>query len=142
MIDATGFLRALRASPPRDGHRRHSVRVLGDRGTDFLLAVRQSVHDPFDFSVILTYVPLGGAPVNLRRHNGPTHRHRNPIEDTEFVAQFHTHMATERYQQRGFAAEHYAVPSSEFQDLGSALQAMFRAANFRPPAQTSFEVRA
>src|SRR4051794_14190284 len=128
MIDAAEFLQALAASPTNDGHRRHSASAQGDHGNSFRLAVRQSVHDPYDFSVILIYAAPDGENVNLRRHNGPTHAHRNPIENSDFAGAFHTHMATERYQRRGFAAEHYAEPTSEFQDLGSAVHAMLEVA--------------
>jgi hypothetical protein len=69
-------------------------------GGFFILRVRQNALDAYDFSIILTYQPLGGSEFILRRHNGPSHRHRNPIEDEEFDGACHIHEATERYQLR------------------------------------------
>ena len=100
--------------------------------------MRQSVHDPFDFSVILTVLRREGS-LNLRRHNGPSHAHFNPIEDERFRGMFHVHEATERYQTRGSDAEHYAWQTEEFSDLATALTAMLHAANFQEPSQLSLE---
>lgn len=99
--------------------------------------IRQSTQDPDNFSVILAVVAMGGATINLRRHNGPSHPHRNKIEgnDVDFVC--HVHRATQRYQERGFDAEGFAEATDDFNDLGGALRAMLQAAAFRPPAQAT-----
>ena len=137
-VDDRKLLRDLTTSKPKDGHRRHSITVDGGAGSAFQLALRQSVHDPYDFSVILIVVQADGA-MNLRRHNGPTHQHRNPIEGERFRGEFHIHTATERYQERGNEPEHYAVPTNEFSDLATALTAMLTAATFKEPPQLSLD---
>jgi len=46
-------------------------------------------------------------------------------------------MATERYQQHGHDIDGYAEVTEDFDSLATALDAMLRAAGFRPPAQGS-----
>ena len=100
-------------------------------GGAFILRVRQSLLDPYDFSVILSYTPpTGGAEFILRRHNGPSHPHRNPIENERFAGVCHIHEATERYQLKGSRAEHFAQPTERFSDMATALRCMLEDANF------------
>lgn len=94
--------------------------------------------DPFDFSVILAFVPSSGGDIILRRHNGRGHRHVNKLEGTRIASTaFHIHYATERYQQHGYEIDGYAQETTLFADLATALDAMLIAANFDPPDQTS-----
>lgn len=139
-LDPAEFLRAHAARPANNGHRRHAIDVPGDHGNAFVLSVRQSSIDPYDFSVILTYVFRNGTTMNLRRHNGPSHSHRNPLEGEAFAGKFHVHEATERYQRHGGDAEHYAWPTDTFADLATALSAMLVEAQFEPPAQLSIDL--
>jgi hypothetical protein len=76
---------------------------------------------------------------NLRRHNGTSHAHANPVEGDRFRGVCHVHEATERYQRRGSDAEHFARPATDFSDLATAVTAMLRAASFQPPSQLAFE---
>jgi hypothetical protein len=131
-IDPVGLLSGLK---PDLGQRRAKVTIIGALGSRFDLHVRQSDRDPYDFSVILTYVTPTGRAVNLRRHNGPSHPHVNPIENTKVGLVCHIHEATERYQRRGFDIEGYAKATSSYTDLDGALRSMLRDANFEPPAQ-------
>ncbi len=139
-VDPVDFLTRLGNKDVTLGHRRHAVPVTGEHGNRFTLSVRQSVLDPYNFSVILTYTGPDGVSVNLRRHNGPTHPHLNPLEDERFSGVFHVHMATERYQRIG-DAERFAEPTDAFNDLATAFSAMLSAANFAPPAQLSIEIQ-
>jgi hypothetical protein len=107
-------------------------------GGSFILRVRQNSLEPYDFSIILSYAPAGSRETILRRHNGPSHRHRNPIEDTSFEGVCHIHIATERYQLMGSNVEHYAEQTDRFHDVATALVCMLNDANFEPPAQRSF----
>lgn len=133
-IETRRLLRAFAASDPRHGHRRLVRRFVGDSGTAFALHLRQSSLDAYDFSVILTLVPLGGGPeINLLRHNGRGHTHRNKIEKTRLPSTFHVHIATERYQQHGYEIDGYAEATTTFDSLATALDAMLRVASFRPP---------
>ncbi len=137
-LDAQILLAALSRSAPRLSHRRATAKVVGRRGTRFAVHLRQSSIDPYDFSVILT-ASLGasGPELRLRRHNGKGHAHANKIEGTRLPSTFHVHIATERYQQRGFDIDGYAEVTTAFSDLATALDAMLRVANFEPPDQGS-----
>jgi len=137
-VDPRALLQAFVNRTPKFGHRRHAFDVKGASGTRFQLSLRQSVHDPYDFSVVLSVIRREGT-VNLRRHNGSSHAHLNPIEGDRFRGVFHVHEATERYQQRGNDAEHFARETDEFADLATALTAMLRASSFREPPQLSLD---
>lgn len=82
------LLQAFVNLTPKDGHRRHAITVSGEAGNRFQLSLRQSVLDPYDFSVILTAIRPDGS-LNLRRHNGPSHAHSNPIEGDRFQGVCH-----------------------------------------------------
>ncbi len=97
----------------------------------FRIAVRQSVQDLLDFSVILMVLPDQSADwFRLRRYNGKSHTHGNPIEGDKFF-DFHIHEATERYQQKGQDEEHYAWPSQKYTTWQQALNCLLEDCNFR-----------
>lgn len=81
------------------GHREAELAVKGDRGHDFRIILRQSLHNPFDFSAILAVeVPGTNRVFRLRRYNSRTHPHTNRIERQTIVFRPHIHQATARYQ--------------------------------------------
>jgi hypothetical protein len=118
------------------GHRRGAVEVEGRSGSNFKVLVRQQEANPLDFSVVLGYkVPESTRIFRLRRFNGLSHQHTNPLEDESFYA-FHIHQATERYQAlAGSHEEHYATPTDGYVDLAGAVDHMFATCGFEPPAQ-------
>jgi hypothetical protein len=69
-VDPQRLLQTFANTTPKDGHRRHSITVTGAAGTRFQLALRQSVLDPYDFSVILTVIRPDGSlqPSASQRH--------------------------------------------------------------------------
>ena len=110
--------------------------VKGTHGNKFSIIINQSDFYPLDFSAILTVrVPLSNIEFRLRRYNGATNPHTNPIEGNE-VNGFHIHYATERYQQRGDDEETYAEATSRFSDLDGALRCLLEDANFEEPPQS------
>jgi hypothetical protein len=137
-VDAAAFLHAFTRSPAVRGHRRGTRTVVSRSGARFDLHLRQGVFSPYDFSVILAYVPSRGGEVILRRHNGPGHPHRNKLEGTTIDrTRCHVHLATERYQLAGLPIDEYAELAETFVDLATALDAMLDVAGFEPPAQRS-----
>lgn len=83
-----------------------------------------------DFSVILCILPKGKTDeFRFRRHNGKNHEHTNKLERDKMY-DYHIHMATERYQQTGWAEDSYAQPTNRYQDFHGALQCMYEDANF------------
>jgi hypothetical protein len=138
-VAAPQLLRELQQKSEAIGRSRVAMRkVLAADGGSFFLRVRQNALDPYDFSIILSYQPKGGSELILRRHNGPSHAHRNAIEDSRFAGVCHIHEATERYQLRGSRAEHYAEPTDRFHDVATALACMLIDANFESPDQSPF----
>jgi hypothetical protein len=79
------------------GHKERELDVTGDNGRQYRLILRQSNVNPLDFSVILAVIPPDSNQLfRLRRFNGKSHEHTNPIEGETFY-DFHVHSATERY---------------------------------------------
>lgn len=108
----------------RIGHLRRRLEARGSAGSDFRIEVRQNERDPFDFSAILMYLPPRSAvPFRLRRYNGRSHQHANKIEGDRFF-DYHIHLATERYQVRGFDPDAYAEPTDRYTLLDQAVRAM------------------
>ena len=64
--------------------------------------------------------PNSNQELRLRRYNGKSHQHTNPLEDQRFY-DFHIHTATERYQASGNREDTYAEASSRYADLDQAL---------------------
>lgn len=118
---------------PKRGHREAMANVTGADGSRFVVIVRESDFNPFDFSVILgVIVPRSEVVFRLRRYNGRSHVHTNLIERTSF-RDFHVHIATERYQQLGRDEESYAEQTSRFQSVQAALDCLFADCTFEFP---------
>lgn len=117
-------------------NRRGMLEVEGRSGSNFKVLVRQRENNPLDFSVVLGYQLPGSTRVfRLRRFNGFSHQHTNPLEAESFYA-FHVHQATERYQVlAGHHEEHYAKPTDAYVDLAGAVDHMLATCGFEPPAQ-------
>jgi hypothetical protein len=68
----------------------------------------------------------------LRRYNGKSHEHTNPIEEDTFY-DFHIHKATERYQMIGAREDTFAEPTEKFSDFHEAISCMIKDCNFEVP---------
>jgi hypothetical protein len=122
---------------PKMTMRNHSLRkdieITSSTGNSFVIKLRQSDMNAFDFSVILGYrVPGLNKVFLLRRYNGRSHPHTNPIEDQKF-RDFHRHTATERYQKRGAKEEHFAEVDKRFSDMQGAIECLLRDCGFASP---------
>jgi hypothetical protein len=131
-------LRPLSRQIERNQHRRRDYDIQGSSGSDFMVAVRQSMLNPFDFSVILGYrVPGVNTVFRLRRYNGKSHVHTNTIEH-ETIRGFHMHLATERYQQIGGLKEDgYAQETNRYWNLESAIERLIEDCGFVFPIDKS-----
>jgi len=124
----------------RGSHRGTEIDVVGNNGNQFRLILRQSIHNPLDFSIILAVLPPGTNQLfRLLRLNGKGHPHTNSIEGNNFY-EFHIHRATERYQERGFREDGYAEVSDAFYDMQSALEYMLRIGGFQKPRGPQLEL--
>lgn len=114
------------------GHKEQEIEIFGDSGNRYMLILRVSKFNLLDFSAILGFCPLQTNIVFLlRRYNGRSHEHSNPLEGTESFYDFHIHEATERYQEAGFNAEHYALPTDRYKDLRDAIECLFNDCNIK-----------
>jgi len=118
-----GFQRRIVPRAKR-GHSESELDIAGDQGSEFRVIARQSNVNPLDFSVILGYkVPESTLVLRLRRYNGRSHQHTNPIERQTFY-DYHIHLATERYQRTGNREDTYAEPTDRYTTLDEALSCL------------------
>jgi len=117
---------------PSRGHERAQVDIIsGTAGSEFQLSIRRADRNLLDFSVILGYRLPGSYRIfRLRRYNGKSHWHSNPIEGGEPFFDFHTHTATARYQDLGAKEEHFAEITRGYYDLEGAIEMMLRECGF------------
>lgn len=122
--------------------RSHKKRDLPIRieGMTFTIKCRQSAENPIDFSVILHFQDEGNNECILFRCNGKhPSAHTNKLErlagekDHTFEPCFHTHQATERYQQPGYRIDGYAEPTGEYTDYETALEYFVKRCGFVDP---------
>ena len=63
------------------GHKSAEHEMPQSDGSSFVIKIRISIENPFDFSVILGYTPPKATKAfHLRRYNGRSHEHKNRIE--------------------------------------------------------------
>lgn len=124
----------------KHGHKEASLSIIGEKGSEFRIILRQSSLDAFDFSAILGYqIPKTNILFRLRRYNGKSHEHTNKLENEKIFA-FHIHQATLRYQQFGLREDEFAETTKTYADLHGATLTLLEecAFNFPPNAQLSF----
>jgi len=118
---------------PKSGHKERELDIEDGDGGDYRLILRQSTFNPLDFSVILAYrPPKSNQLFRLKRYNGKSHEHTNPIEGETFYG-FHIHQATERYQEIGAREDTYAKPTDRFADFQQAITCMLKDCGFEIP---------
>ncbi len=124
-----GFRERLSVRQKR-GHQEAELDVRGDEGSEFRVIVRRSSSNPLDFSIILAYlVPNSNQVIRLRRYNGRSHHHSNPLEREDFF-DFHVHSATERYQLSGNREDTFAEPSDRYASLEEAIDCLMEDCGF------------
>ena len=121
----------------RRSHLERRLRLLGSTGNRFRVNVRDNPASLFDFSIILTFVDRDGTEYRLLRCNGKhPSDHTNKWEKKQrmpgakFRNAFHTHRATERYQQEGFEIDGYAEETDKYYSFDSALEEFARLGSF------------
>jgi len=115
------------------GHKERELDIICLDGNQYRIIIRQSNHNPNDFSIILgVLLPDSNQIFRLLRYNGKSHEHTNHIEKNRFY-DFHIHKATERYQEYGTREDAYAEPTNRFTDFNSALQCMIEDCGFEVP---------
>jgi hypothetical protein len=118
----------------RNKHRRKEYPVSSASGNEFVIAVRQAVPNPLNFSVILMYrIPGYNTLFRLCRYNGKHGGHTNEIEGNKLGDECHIHTATERYQKLGGDEEGFAVATTRYSDLNGAVRCLLADCGFTPP---------
>ncbi len=126
--DYRGRLRT-RARPYSGQHEEAQIEIGVQNTGTFRVIVRKNRINPFDFSVILGYIPPGRLKLfHLRRYNG-AHRHTNKLESNSF-RDFHIHYATQRYQEAGWDIDAYAEPTDRYDTVDGALEILLDDCNF------------
>ena len=119
---------------PKRGHRERELEIDGANGSKFRLILRQASFNHLDFSVILAWMPpQSSTSFRLCRYNGKSHEHSNTLDSQRFY-DFHTHRATERYQQSGLREDSFAEPTTRYQDFAEALRCLIQDCGFQLPA--------
>jgi hypothetical protein len=120
----------------RRTYRQASWDLGSDGDVRFVLAARENVEDPLDYSVILCATFPDGVSLNLLRCNGPSHGHRNRLEGQAFGPCEHVHWATERYQvvPKSYA-EGFARPTDAFHNAEGAFRAVCEMAAIQVPPE-------
>lgn len=121
----------LAALRTRRGSRSANMDFTAASGSKYFIFLRQSLYNPLDFSVGLGY-RLATRDFRLRRYNGKSHEHTNPLERETFY-DFHIHMATERYQRHGNREDCYAIPTTRFGSLKEAFYCLVDDCNIIVP---------
>ncbi len=120
---------------PKRGHEEQQLDIVGMHGSEFRVILRKNRIDSMDFSVILAVlVPQSTQVFRLRRYNGRSHEHTNPIEGNTFY-DFHIHCATERYQDLGAREDSYAETTDRYATVFEALRCLFADAGFTAPQE-------
>jgi len=120
---------------PKRGHLERDFEIVGVDGNEFRIILRQSQHNPYDFSAILAWRPTGSTRiVRLRRYNGRSHRHTNRLEGGS-IDGFHIHRITERYQQSGFREDTFAEATERYTTLREAIACLMADCSLIPPPE-------
>lgn len=121
---------------PKRGHKERELPLTGSLGSEFRLILRQSSFNSLDFSVILAFVsPTTTQQFRLRRYNGKSHQHSNPLDGTPPFYDFHIHVATQRYQEAGFREDAFAEVTNRYADFNGALSCLFADCGFILPEE-------
>lgn len=129
-------LRPLGRLTERNRHLRREYEITCETGNCFVVKIRRSSLNPFDFSVILGYqLPGLNTIFHLRRYNGKSHYHTNPLDENIRFRAFHIHTATERYQSLGGKPEHFAEITTRYADIEGAIGCLLMDCGFRAPME-------
>jgi hypothetical protein len=111
-------------------HEQRELIVNGINGHIFSIVLRKNKIDFLDFSIILRYKEeTTNIWYNLARYNGK-HTHTNFIEKNTFH-DFHSHYATQRYQEAGLRIEGFAKINSSYKTFKEAIESFLKDFNFQ-----------
>jgi len=129
--------RLLMLRPKKELSQRRSGLVIRGESGEFEIKIRQAVDYPLDFSVIVAFRKKNeGSWFILRRYNGrhpAPHINRPAVGPKQAIAGFHIHMATEEAQKRRRDEESYAIETSNYTDVFTAIEFALNDCKFDKP---------
>ncbi len=112
----------------KEGHNQVNYKVTATDVSErkFEIYVRQNLGTDMndDFSCGISWVAPNGETLTLKRYNGPSHDHPNPLENTRTGLKCHIHIATEKYIRANRKAEGYAEETNRFRTINGALHCL------------------
>ena len=127
---------------PRGSSKEGGFEIMGTNNNKFRVILRQSRFNELDFAIIFGVYPPGSNKLfRLKRYDGKSHEHTNPIEEETFY-DYHIHTATERYQIYGNGEEDkYAQRTKRFTTFNEALHCMLTDCGFIEPDNPQLEIK-
>lgn len=119
-------------SKEKDGHEQYNYKLLSQSGEyQFELYTRQNLREGMedDFSCGISWLLPNGDVFTLKRYNGPSHIHRNPLENTFIYEKPHIHISTEKYVRANRKPEGFAVETNRYNSLKGALHCLVNDCN-------------
>lgn len=102
------------------------IDLISKTGLKFVLYIRQNINDDDNFSCGLRLIQNGQEDITLTRYNGSNHTHTNTIENEQIDFECHIHQATERYQLIGKKIDSFALATTRYTDLRSAIKCLLQ----------------
>lgn len=113
----------------KGSHYQYNYTVKGEEGYEFQLYVRQSTLTEDSFNCGLSRLMPSGEVLTLRRYNGPSHCHKNNIEDDKLCYNTHVHKSSEKYIQANKKPDSFAEVTNKYKTLKGALHCLVNNCN-------------
>jgi len=114
-------------SKEKDGHEQYNYKLQSQTGDyQFELYTRQNLREGMedDFSCGISWLSSNGDVFTLKRYNGPSHIHRNQLENTFIKQKPHIHISTEKYVRANRKPEGFAEETNRYNSLKGALHCL------------------
>lgn len=114
-------------SKEKDGHEQYNYKLQSEtEDLEFELYTRQNLRIGMedDFSCGISWLSPNGESFTLKRYNGPSHKHKNQLEETFIEYKPHIHLSTEKYVRANRKPEGYAEETDRYNSLKGALHCL------------------
>lgn len=93
---------------------------------EFELYTRQNLREGMgdDFSCGISWLAPNGDSFTLKRYNGPSHKHKNQLEETVIEYKPHIHVSREKYVRANRKPEGFAEETNRYNSLKGALHCL------------------
>ena len=114
-------------SKEKDGHEQYNYKLHSETDdSEFELYTRQNLREGMedDFSCGISWLSPNGESFTLKRYNGPSHKHKNQLEETLLELKTHIHLSTEKYVRANRKPEGFAEETNRYHSLKGALHCL------------------